>query len=205
MNAPTADRSAIAEGRLVAPLRILGVDPGTETTGVGVVDASRDGREVRVVSFTDIVGPAKRRPLPERLATIHAGLRAAIERHEPHVVVVESAFYSRNAHAALVLGHVRGVVLLAVSQAGCELAEYAPAEVKRAVCGNGAAKKPQVQSMVQRLLALPDLPPADAADALAIAICHARRLPLLELEARMAAAQLAAPRAITATVRGGRP
>ncbi len=121
--------------------------------------------------------------------TIHAGLCAAIERHQPDVVVVESAFYSRNAHSALVLGHVRGVVLLAVSQSSRELAEYAPAEVKRAVCGNGAAKKPQVQVMVQRLLALAELPPADAADALAIAICHARRLPLLALAARMAAAK----------------
>ena len=71
MNAPTADRSAIAEGRLVAPLRILGVDPGTETTGVGIIEASRDGREVRVVSFTDIVGPAKRRPLPQQIGRAH--------------------------------------------------------------------------------------------------------------------------------------
>ncbi len=188
MRETVRQRVTHAEGRLDAPLRILGVDPGTETTGVGVVETSPDGRVLRAVHFADIVGPARRRPLPERLATIHAGLSAALARHRPDVVVVESAFYARNAHAALVLGHVRGVVLLAIAQAGCTLAEYAPAEVKRAVCGNGAAKKPQVQAMVQRLLALPELPPADAADALAIAVCHARRLPVLALEARVAAA-----------------
>ncbi len=189
MTGPPVILRSHAEGRLAAPLRILGVDPGSETTGVGVVDCSRDGSVLKVVAYTDIVGPARRRPLPERLATIHAGLLAALERHQPDVVVVESAFYSRNAHSALVLGHVRGVVLLAVSQSSREMAEYAPAEVKRAVCGNGAARKPQVQAMVQRLLALAELPPADAADALALAICHARRLPVLALEARMAAAR----------------
>lgn len=165
-------------------MRILGVDPGSEITGYGVIDASADGAQLRVIDFGEIRGDVARRPLPERLAHLHAGLARVIQATRPASVVVEGLFYAKNARAALTIGHARGVALLAAAERGIPVVEYAPPEVKRAICGNGAARKPQVQYMVQRLLSLAEAPPVDASDALAIAICHARRLHGIELEAR---------------------
>jgi len=116
---------------------------------------------------------AKGKPLPERLAQVYQELTAALEHWKPEVVAVEEVFYSVNAKSALKLGQVRGVALLAAANQGVPVAEYAPLKIKSSVVGYGLAKKEQVQFMVARLLELQELPePADAADALAIAICH---------------------------------
>lgn len=113
------------------------------------------------------------------MAFLHAGLVTLCSDAVPDAVVVERAFVAASPRAALVLGHARGVVLAAAAAAGLPVAEVTPAEVKRAIAGHGAAEKPEVQSMVRRLLRLAALPPRDAADALAIALCHAHALPLV--------------------------
>ena len=119
-----------------------------------------------------ISAPA-RSTFPERLKYIHATLSALLERHRPDCVAVENIFHARNVRSALRLGHARGVALLAASEAGLPVVEYAPAEIKRAVVGFGRAEKHQVQQMVKLLLGLEELPsPYDASDALAVAICH---------------------------------
>lgn len=165
---------------------VLGVDPGT-TTGYGVIARSGDGalslRECGVIR-TD---PAT--PLAERLRRLHQGLLDVIEEHAPGVVAVEGVFYARNARTALVLGHMRGAILLAAALTGREVAEYSPAEVKNAVVGTGRATKSQIQFMVQRLLGLEEAPrPVDAADAVAVGICHCQAA---GLQGRLAAAAMA--------------
>ncbi len=157
-------------------MRILGVDPGSEVTGYGVIDANLDGTHLQVVDFGEVRGDVRRRPLPERLATLHDGLARVVDAARPSTVVVEGVFYAKNARAALTIGHARGVVLLTAAERHLPVVEYAPPEVKRALCGTGAARKLQVQFMVQRLLSLPDAPPLEASDALALAITHARRM-----------------------------
>ncbi len=150
---------------------VLGVDPGTATTGYGVVARAGDG----AVSLLEcgIVRTAATSPLPLRLRAIFEGIVEVLERTRPDVVAVESAFYAKNARTALVLGHARGAILLAATLRELRVAEYAPAEVKNAVAGTGRATKEQVQFMVQRLLRLKDVPrPADAADAVAVALTH---------------------------------
>ena len=159
-------------------MRVCGIDCGTETTGYGIVEWD-DGpgglhQAGRLVSL-DAGGicPPRKTPLPQRLAFIYAELVALLERHRPAIVAVEEVFFSVNAKSAIRLGHVRGVALLAAATAGLPVAEYAPLTIKSTVTGYGLAAKEQVQFMVARLLALPQAPePADAADALAIAICH---------------------------------
>lgn len=152
-------------------MRILGIDPGSRATGYGVVGVV--GAELHHVASGVIRVPVGSGS--SRLATIQARLRAAIESERPDVVALESVFTARNARSALRLGEARGAALAACGAAGLEAAEYAPGEVKSAVTGYGAAGKPQVQEMVRRLLCLDAAPPTDAADALAVAICHARR------------------------------
>lgn len=150
---------------------VLGVDPGTATTGYGVVARAGDG----AVSLLEcgIVRTEATSPLPLRLRAIFEGIVEVLERTRPDVVAVESAFYAKNARTALVLGHARGAILLAATLRDLRVAEYAPAEVKNAVAGTGRATKEQVQFMVQRLLRLKDVPrPADAADAVAVALTH---------------------------------
>jgi crossover junction endodeoxyribonuclease RuvC len=162
-------------------VRIFGIDPGSERTGYGCVEA--DGRRLTLVS----VGVIRARPedaLPDRLARIHAELSALIGAARPAAVAIESIFHAVNARSALKLGHARGVAVLAAAQAGCAVIEYAPTEVKRAVVGYGRADKPQVQQMVKLLLGLARVPsPHDAADALAVAICHLHSVPHLEASA----------------------
>lgn len=149
---------------------VMGVDPGTATTGFGVV-TEREG-SLHALAYGVITTPATE-SLPARLVTIHEALTGLIAQHRPDAVAVEELFFARNARSALAVGHARGVVLLTIAQAGASLFQYKPAEIKQAVSGYGGADKRQVQEMVRLLLNLDDLPrPDDAADALAIAICH---------------------------------
>jgi crossover junction endodeoxyribonuclease RuvC len=149
---------------------IFGIDPGSERTGYGCIDT--DGRRHRLIACGTISAPADT-PFAERLHAIHSGLVALLATHRPDCVAIENIFHARNVRSALKLGHARGVALLAASAAGIAIVEYTPAEVKRAVVGFGRAEKPQVAQMVKLLLGL-DAPPSphDAADAVAIAICH---------------------------------
>jgi crossover junction endodeoxyribonuclease RuvC len=151
-------------------VRIFGIDPGSDHTGYGCVESA--GSRHRLVICGSLTAPA-RATFPDKLKHIHAGLVALLARHRPDCVAVESIFYSRNVRSALRLGHARGVALLAASEAGLPVLEYAPAEIKRAVVGYGRAEKNQVQQMIKLLLGLDAAPASpDAADALAVAICH---------------------------------
>jgi len=152
-------------------MRVLGVDCGTEYTGFGVVELCRD--ETLVCLTCGVIKLSPREPLPRRLATIFERLGVIIQEHQPDNVAIEDVFYALNVKSALKLGQVRGVAMLAASSAGLEVTEYSPLSIKSAVVGYGRAEKPQVQYMVTRLLNLTEIPePPDAADALAIAICH---------------------------------
>jgi crossover junction endodeoxyribonuclease RuvC len=155
-------------------MRVFGIDCGTEITGFGVVDSDESGPLNRIICKTaGAIRLSKSKSLPQRLAEVHNRLCEELERWQPEVVAIEEVFYSVNAKSALKLGQVRGVALLCAAQRGLPVAEYAPLSIKSSVVGYGLAKKEQVQFMVARLLNLPELPqPADAADALAIAICH---------------------------------
>jgi crossover junction endodeoxyribonuclease RuvC len=151
-------------------MRVLGVDPGSETTGWGVVDG--DARRSRLVEY-GVVRSSVKEKFPARLLNISNGLEKVIERFAPEVCAVEETFFAVNVKTALKLGQVRGVILLTAERAGLEISEYAPRLVKQTVVGYGAAEKHQVQEMVRLLLNLSSAPqPHDAADALAIAICH---------------------------------
>ncbi|HUG54392.1 MAG TPA: crossover junction endodeoxyribonuclease RuvC [Vicinamibacteria bacterium] len=149
---------------------VLGVDPGSLRTGYGAIET--DGRRHHLLEMGTIA-PSSRLELPERLRAIHAGLSAVIARLRPDVLAVEDVFHAVNARSALVLGHVRGVVLLAGAAAGLPVSAFPPATVKLQVTGFGRAEKAQVALMVSRLLALAEQPRGDAADALAVALCHA--------------------------------
>ena len=152
-------------------MRVLGIDCGTEYTGYGVVELLADDRLVCIVCGSIRVSP--RDPMPTRLSRISIGLQELISQHRPDRVAIEDVFYAANVKSALKLGQVRGVAMLAAASAGIEVSEYSPLSIKSAVVGYGRAEKHQVQQMVTRLLNLDQIPePADAADALAIAICH---------------------------------
>ena len=151
-------------------MRVFGIDPGSERTGYGCVET--DGRRHGLVVCGAIKLPAGA-TFPERLRLIHEGLTALIAECRPDLIAIENLFYSVNARSALKLGHARGVAMLAAVQAGVQVVEYTPAEIKRAVVGYGRAEKKQVQDMVRLLLGLDVAPsPHDAADALAVALCH---------------------------------
>ena len=183
-------------------MRIFGVDPGSAHTGYGCIDTSGDRHRVLTCGA---LSPPATGPFPEKLRAIHAGLAKLLGEYEPAVVAIEDVFYARNAQSALKLGHVRGVVMLAAAEAGLPVAEYAPAEVKRAVVGYGRAEKQQVQQMVSLLLGL-DPPPSrlDASDALAVAVCHAHSIGP-EAAAGSDAGEPAAPRGAPRTWRQYRP
>ena len=151
------------------PLRILGIDPGLRITGFGVID--KTGARLSYVTSGCIKSPG--RELPERLKSILESLREVIATHRPHQVVVEKVFVNVNPASTLALGQARGTAICAAVDAGLPVAEYTALHVKQAVVGNGHAGKEQVQEMVKRLLRLSGVPSADAADALACAICHA--------------------------------
>ena len=151
-------------------MRIFGIDPGSQRTGYGCVESI--GRRHALVICGSLSGP-KGASFPDRLHAIHEGLKALIARHQPDCVAIEDIFHHRNVRSALKLGQARGIALLAASEAGLPVVSYAPATVKRAVVGYGRAEKQQVQQMVKLLLGLAQPPsPHDAADALAVAICH---------------------------------
>ncbi len=149
----------------------LGIDPGTATTGYGLVRLESDGGLV-AVKYGVITTP-KDSPAPARLETLYQELRALLKKNKPETAAVEKLFFQRNVSTALAVGQARGVVMLALAQAGLDVFEYTPNEVKQAVAGYGSADKRQVQEMVRTLLQLDSIPkPDDAADALAIAITH---------------------------------
>ena len=149
---------------------VLGIDPGTAITGYGLVREDDEG--LALVECGVITTPAGQ-PLPQRLQTIYHGLAAIIGQYQPDQVAVEELFFSRNVRTALSVGQARGVVLLAAAEAGLPLHEYKPLEVKQTVAGYGGADKRQVQEMVRLLLDLEQVPePDDAADAVAVAVCH---------------------------------
>lgn len=151
-------------------MRVLGIDPGSETLGWGVVEGS--GTRYSLCDF-GTVRSSPRQPFSKRLLTAHAGVEAVVETFRPDVLAIEEAFYSVNVNVALKLGQVRGVMLLLAEQRGLEVAEYAPRLIKKTIVGYGNAEKQQVGEMVRLLLGMKEAPaPHDAADALAIAICH---------------------------------
>jgi crossover junction endodeoxyribonuclease RuvC len=150
---------------------VLGIDPGTATTGYGVVRGDGSG----LVSLVEcgVVRTRSRDPLAARLREIYDGVRELLERHRPDAISVEDVFYARNVRTTVVLGHARGVILLAAEQQGVDIHELPPAEIKKAVVGTGAATKEQVQFMLARLLRLKSVPqPSDAADGVAAALAY---------------------------------
>jgi len=150
---------------------VIGVDPGVAATGYGVV-VRRDGDALSLLEC-GVIRTDSKDQLPDRLRTIYEGVQEVLARHSPDVMAVEGVFYGRNVRTTVILGHARGAVLLAGTLSGLRVAEYAPAEVKNAVTGTGRATKEQMQYMVQRLLRLKKPPhPADAADGVAVALCH---------------------------------
>ncbi len=168
---------------------ILGIDPGTHRCGYGIVE--RRGNRFVHVAHGVIRAPAKAE-LPERLTAVATGLEEVLRAHPVTAVAIESVFFHRDVHAALTLGHARGVAMLVAARAGLSVAEYSPAVVKRAVSGSGKAEKAQVSAMIRAMLGLSEMPGFDATDALAIAICHASGKGVLDA--------IAAARAATPTV-----
>jgi crossover junction endodeoxyribonuclease RuvC len=151
-------------------VKIFGIDPGSERTGYGCIEVN-GSRQVLIICGS-IAAPAGT-TFPDKLKHIHTDLAALLDRYRPDCVAVENIFHARNVRSALKLGHARGIALLAASEAGLPVVEYTPAEIKRAVVGFGRAEKHQIQHMVKLLLGLETPPsPHDAADALAVAICH---------------------------------
>ena len=151
---------------------VLGIDPGSHATGYGVIAT---GPVVRLVTG-GVIRTDARAPLPERLVEIHQGVAGVLADFPAQAMAVENLFNAKNARSSLILGHARGVILLAGAQAGLQVAEYAPREIKMSLTGNGSAAKEQVRAMVMRLLKLGDEPPLDMSDALAVALAHASRL-----------------------------
>jgi len=152
--------------------RILGVDPGSRATGYGVIE--KEGGHLLFVTC-GVIRTANGQSFPERLQTIHDGLSAVIKEQAPVVAAVEDMFVAVNARSALKLGHARGVAILAAMRHGLSVHDYTPRMIKQAVVGYGNAEKVQVQQMVRVLLRLSAAPSVDAADALAVAICHANQ------------------------------
>jgi crossover junction endodeoxyribonuclease RuvC len=153
-------------------VRVLGIDPGSETTGWGVVEGDRSGQSYRLIEY-GAVKLSSSATFAARLLKISLGLEEVIERLKPQACAIEEAFYSVNPKVTLKLGQVRGVALLVAERAALEIGEYSPRRVKQTVAGYGNADKHQVQQMVRVLLSLAAIPePHDAADALAVAICH---------------------------------
>jgi crossover junction endodeoxyribonuclease RuvC len=160
-------------------VKVVGIDPGTAACGYGIVHES--GGRLRAIAHGCWHTAADER-LELRLRTLFAGVAELIAEHEPDAVVLEESFVGADARIALSVGQARGAVLVAAASAGVACAEYAPARVKQSVCGYGRADKDQVGRMVKAILALPEVPrPDHAADALAVAICHALAPPLLRL------------------------
>ena len=162
------------------PLVTLGIDPGTAILGFGAISGDTEP----VLIDVGVIETDSHVPMPERLKILHAETTRLIATYHPDVIAVEQLFFARNVTTAIAVGQARGVVLLAAAQAGVPVAEYSPSEVKFAVAGYGKAAKSQMQEMVRIILNMAEAPhPDDAADALAIALCHAQTAPF---EARIA-------------------
>jgi len=160
-------------------MRVIGIDPGTATTGYGIIDS--DGTNSRLVDF-GCIRTVPEDDVPERLYAIYHRLNDVLRQFAPTVMAVEKLFFSRNTSSAMQVGEARGVVILAGRQAGIPVFEYTPLQVKQSVVGYGRAQKQQIQEMVRILLQLRQKPrPDDAADALALALCHAHAGRLREL------------------------
>ena len=150
---------------------ILGIDPGSRKTGVGVIEVVKSTQKIRMIeAYTIKLGAG---PMPERLAALFDALQEILTKHTPDVMAIEAVFVQKNAATALKLGQARGVCICAVARTGIACEEYAPRRIKQAVVGVGSADKHQVGHMVKSLLQLPKAPQEDAADALAVALCHA--------------------------------
>jgi crossover junction endodeoxyribonuclease RuvC len=157
-------------------VKVLGVDPGTSVTGYGVIETGNGRSGMGRLVECGVIRLTGRSPLPRRLHELHQHIAGLIARHRPEALALEDAFYHKNVHTTLVLGHARGVILLAAAQAGLEIAQYPPATVKKTVAGAGGAPKAQIGRVVARLLRLKDAPkPADAADGVAVALTHILR------------------------------
>lgn len=149
--------------------RVLGIDPGTAVTGYGVIEPA-NGRLGHLIEC-GIIRTNPRQPLWHRLEALHEGVSELIDKHRPNTLALENVFYAKNVRTTVVLGHARGVILLAAARAGIDIAEFPPATVKKTIVGSGRAAKSQVAYMVQRLLNLKDPPtPNDAADGVALAL-----------------------------------
>ena len=165
-------------------MRVLGVDPGTATTGYGVVEETADG--LNALAFGVITTPAGQ-PMPQRLQTIYRELVRLAHEWQADEAAVEELFFSTNVRTAMSVGQARGVALLALADAGLPIAEYSPLVIKQALTGYGRADKRQMQEMTRLLLGLDDIPrPDDAADALAVAVCHLHSARMRSLEERAA-------------------
>ena len=150
---------------------ILGIDPGLAIIGYGVI--KYDGRKMTIVDYGTITTEAGV-PLPRRLSSIYDSMASLIDKFKPDAIAFEELFFNKNVKTALTVGHARGTALVCAEKSGTELYEYTPLQVKQAVCGYGRADKQQVQAMVKMILNLKEIPrPDDAADAVAVAICHA--------------------------------
>ncbi len=161
----------------------IGIDPGTAITGYGLVREEEDG-SLTVVDY-GVIQTSAEHAMPDRLVQIYQQLKQIIDLHSPQSGAVEKLFFARNVRTALTVGQARGIALLALAESGVTIAEYSPNEVKQAVVGFGGADKIQVQKMVQALLELDQIPqPDDAADALAVAICHLHSARMRALEDR---------------------
>ncbi|OFV96456.1 MAG: crossover junction endodeoxyribonuclease RuvC [Acidobacteria bacterium RIFCSPLOWO2_02_FULL_60_20] len=176
--------------------RLLGIDCGSNATGYGVIDT--DGRASAMIA-SGVIRPRSRSAFPERLRYISESLRELIHSFAPAEVAIEGVFHSVNARSALQLGHVRGVALLVAAESNLPVHEYSPLQIKSSVVGYGRAEKMQVQEMVKLLLRLDALPPEDAADALAVALCHAHHSLTLEKLSRSASRVPARPARSLAT------
>ncbi len=155
---------------------VVGIDPGTAITGYGLV-RQLGGRQVKLVDY-GVIRTSSDRPMAERLRQLYHDLHDVIAEHQPDEAAVEELFFSRNVTTALTVGQARGVAMLAAAEAGLPVHEYKPAEIKQAVVGYGNASKEQVQEMVRVLLGIAEVPrPDDAADAVAVAICHIHSAP----------------------------
>ena len=150
-------------------MRILGIDPGTLKTGVGIIEPQ--GSSYKLIHFEVIKPPAKQ-TIVQRLGFIYRVLTEVIRKYQPEVLALENVFFAKDIQATVKIGEARACAMLAASAAGIDVVEYPPARVKQSVAGNGRATKDQIQRMVKILLNLKELPPEDGADALAVAICH---------------------------------
>lgn len=151
-------------------MRVLGIDPGTWRTGIGVIETQ--GNRYQLV-HESVIAVKGNPPIAKRLLQIYQGIKACMQEYKPEVLALENVFYGKDLQAMVKIGEARSCAMLAAAEQNIEVLEYPPARVKQAVSGNGRATKEQVQHMIKTLLSLKEAPKADSADALAVAICHA--------------------------------